>query len=532
MPTTQSKEELLFHLRSLSRCIYFVTDEEDRFLIKLRDTLKKLADRTWVFNAAFGLVPLNQLIKDWNSRTHTENREAGQINDALVQIYKDDPRDEQNFYVITDPERWLADPHVVRRVLNILHQVHNDIRTIKILIFVGSRKVVPEKLAHYMEVVHDTGLSSDEILATVEEACNHLGKPAPKDTANVFKGLTSYQIDMSIAQSIVKTRKDTTNAKRIDAGYINEFRRRQLKKTDLVQYMEADSFSFDQVGGAQRFKAWAKKTALAWTEEGRKFGLVPPKGVLCVGIWGTGKSLSAKATGAAWGIPVVGLEMGRLRSSGVGESEANVYRAIRVIESAAPCLVWIDEAEKSLSGGASSAQSDAGTTSRTIGILSTWLQETTAPICLMLTANNLKTLPVEFINRADERFFFDMPSQDDRIDILKIHLKKNGQDPSDFNLDMLAEKAEGMVGREMEQAIKAAMIESFAANKSSLDETILANELAGKPRILRTMVDEVKEVIEWVGYDPERDEGVRARFASKPNRQGGALKLIAGGGGA
>lgn len=526
----KTQEELLFHLRSLSRCIYFVTDEEDRFLIKLRDTLKKLADRTWVFNAAFGLVPLQQLIKDWGSRSHSENRDAMQINDALVQIYKDDPKDEQNFYVITDPERWLADPHVVRRVMNIIHQVHNDIRTIKILIFVGTRKVIPEKLANYMEVVVDQGLSSEEILATVEEACSHLGKTAPRDTGELFKGLTSYQIDMSIAQSIVKTRRDTSNPKRIDPPYIGEFRRRQLKKTDLVQYIDTDEFNFNQVGGAQRFKAWATKTRNAWTPEGQKYGLTPPRGVLCVGIWGTGKSLSAKATGAAWGIPVVGLEMGRLRSSGVGESEANVYRATRIIEGAAPCLVWIDEAEKSLSGGASSAQSDAGTTSRTIGILSTWLQETKAPICLMLTANNLKTLPVEFVNRADERFFFDMPSEEDRIDILKIHLSKNGQDPDNFNLALLSEKADGMVGREMEQAIKAALIESFAQNRPSLDEAILAHELVNKPRILRTMVDEVKEVIEWVGYDKERNEGVRARFASNPNRQGGALKLIAGDG--
>ena len=522
----KTSEELLFHLRSLSRCIYFVTDEEDRFLIKLRDTLKKLADRTWVFNAALGLVPLNQLIKDWGSRAHTENGQAPGIHEALIQIYKDDPKDEQNFYVITDPERWLSDPHVVRRELNIVHQVHNDIRTIKILIFVGTRKVIPEKLANYMEVVVDNGLSGEEILATVEEACNHLGKTAPKDSPNLFKGLNSYQIDMSIAQSIVRTRKDTANPKRIDPGYVGEYRRRQLKKTDLVQYFEADAFNFDQVGGCQRFKAWAKKTRAAWTDEGRKFGLIPPKGVLCVGIWGTGKSLSAKATGAAWGIPIVGLEMGRLRSSGVGESEANVYRAIKIIESAAPCLVWIDEAEKSLGGGASSNQSDAGTTSRTIGILSTWLQETTSPICLMLTANNLKTLPVEFINRADERFFFDMPSETDRIDILKIHLAKNGQDPENYNLAMLSDNAKGMVGREIEQAIKAALIESFAQNKSMLDEKILSTELENKPRILRTMVDEVKEVIDWVGYDPEKNEGIRARFASNPNKEGDVLKLL------
>lgn len=524
-------QDLLFHLRSLSRIIYFVTDEEDQFLVKLRDTLKKYAARTMVFNAALGLVPIEALIRDWTTRAHAENRECANIHDALIQAYKDDPKDEQNFYVFTDPERWLSDPHVVRRVLNIVHQLHNDIRNIKILIFVGTRRYVPEKIQRYVEVINDHGLTSNEIGDIVKTACDHLQTQVPKDAAQVFRGLTSYEINAAIAQSIVKTKKDPTNPKRIDSAYVAEFRRRQLMKTDLVQYVDTSAFNFDVVGGASRFKDWAYKTRLAWTAKGQAFGLKPPKGVLAVGVWGCGKSLSIKAMGHAWGLPVVQLEMGRLRSSGVGESEANVYRAIRIIESAAPCVVWIDEAEKSLSGGQSSAQSDAGTTSRTIGILSTWLQETTAPVCMAMTANSLKTLPIEFVNRMDERFFFDLPSEDDRIDILKIHIKKAQQDPEHFNLAALSEKAKQMVGREIEQAIGAAMIESFAQEKETLDETILGEELSRKPRIIKTMVDEVREVVEWVGYDPDVDDGIRARFASKPNRSGGALKLIGGDGG-
>lgn len=973
-------QDLLFHLRSLSRIIYFVTDEEDRFLVKLRDTLKKFADRTQVFNAAFGLVPINNLIRDWMSRAHTVNAETASIHDALIQIYKDDPKDEQNFYVFTDPERWLADAHVVRRVLNIIHQQHNDIRNVKILIFVGTRRYVPEKIQRYVEVINDKGLGNDEILEIVQKACDALQTNVPKDAEQMFRGLTSFEIDAAIAQSIVKTKWDPVNPKRIDPANISEFRRRQLSKTDLVQYVDTSQFNFDVVGGQQRFKDWSYKTRYAWQAAGQKFGLKPPKGILAVGVWGCGKSLSVKAMGHAWSLPVVQLEMGRLRSSGVGESEANVYRAIRIIEAASPCvtgdthitladgstapiedlwedgpedlwvrawnertlrvesvkvlavtrreaeafrvsaangyhlnatanhqhyvlrgempewvrtdelvpgdmlavpldegacqesckrlhpegmrvyqqedttefrrggggwrdavvprlpeswspqlgwllgviegdgfigrrgnvgltntsevllrafkntvadlfgvtatprqhvlketpnlpglsadpvfqpcwttvannqlmaefltsarrailtaptqvraaflagwldadgcfspskvtltvkspklrderkrlarqivqslkvvpskfescnmeitgsrarrlaaivgehlvlkgdkardvvssdlsfdrgmgyacggllararkasgvsiadvkamgisvgvmwrhenghtpissrymqkyvdflhdpdmtrlleapcewvevidvtsvgehpvydlacegadthsffanglvthncIVWIDEAEKSLSGGQSSAQSDAGTTSRTIGILSTWLQETTAPVCLAMTANSLKTLPVEFVNRMDERFFFDLPSEEDRIDILKIHIKKAGQNPENYDLAMLADKAKGMVGREIEQAIGAAMIESYAEHKPALDEKILADELSRKPRIIKTMVDEVKEITDWVGFDPDCDDGIRARFASKPNRSGGALKIVSEAGG-
>jgi hypothetical protein len=179
------------------------------------------------------------------------------------------------------------------------------------------------------------------------------------------------------------------------------------------------------------------------------------------------------------------------------------------------CVVWLDEAEKSLSGGQSSAMSDAGTTSRVIGILSNWLQETTAQVCLALTANSLKTLPVEFVNRMDERFFFDLPSEEERVEILKIHLRKRGQDPENFQLAELAEHAVNMVGREIEQAIGAALIESFHAGCDALSPELLAKELQSKPRIFKTMVDELKEVLDWVGYDPDIGDGIRARFASK-----------------
>ena len=518
--------ELTFYLRSLARFIYIVTDEEDRFLVKLQQTLKEFSKRTWVYNAALGLVPLDGLITDWKQRAHTENPETLNIHNALVQIYKDDPKREQNFYVITDPERWLADAHVQRRFLNIAHQLHQDNTIVKILIFVGSRKVIPEKLSKYIEVVHDKGLTSDDILDIVGDAAKNLHTDMPADTPKLFKGLSSYEIKMAISQSIIATKKDTKNPRRIDPAFISDYRQKQLKKSDLVQYIDTSTFNFDHVGGAGRFKQWARKTRATWTEQGQKFGLKPPKGVLLMGVWGCGKSLSVKALGHAWDLPVVQVEMGKLRSSGVGESEANVYRVTKLIEAAAPCLVWIDEAEKSLSGGASSAQSDAGTTSRTIGILSTWLQETTSPVCLAMTANSLKTLPVEFVNRMDERFFFDLPSEEDRVDILKIHIRKAGQSVEDYNLANLSEQAQGMVGREIEQAIGAAMIESFDQGKKALDEGVLSNELAHKPRIIKTMADEVREIVDWVGYDAEANDGIRARFASAPDRKTGALKLM------
>lgn len=513
-------------LKYLSRVLYFVTDDEPRFLIDLNAALANHSENTWVYNATRGMLPLKTIINAWTgpAGADAEDRETLNIHDAVEKVYKDDPKEKQHFYVFQDPERWLSDPHTVRRFLNVIHQVSQDIRKVKILIFVGSRKVVPEKMSRYVEVHHDKGLTRDEILKVVEASSNHLKlDKIPPNAPEMFRGLIGYEIDQAICASVVATKK-TPEGKRIDPALINQYRRNQIAKSDLVTNVDVSNFTFDQVGGAERFKAWATETQTTWSEEGQKFGLIPPKGVLCVGVWGCGKSLSVKAMGKAWGLPVIQLEMGKLRSSGVGESESAVYKAIRLIESVGQCLVWIDEAEKSLAGNASSGQSDAGTTSRMIGILSTWMQETQARVCVAMTANSLNGLPVEFVNRMDERFFFDLPDDDARIDILKIHLAKRGQKAT-YNLANLSQKARGLVGREIEQAISASMTKSFVAKKSGLDEGILAELLEGKPRILQTMGEEVKAVIDWVGYDPEKDEGIRARFAGKPGRSNPAIKV-------
>ena len=513
-------EDLKFHIRAMSRFVYVVTEEEDRFLVQLRALLSKAEKRIHVFNSAFGMVPIASLVQDWSSRAHKEQQNMG-IHEALITMYKDDPGLEENFYVITDPDRWLTDPQVVRRFVNLAHQLHQNDKIIKITFFVGPKLVMPQKLSRYVEVVYDRGPDTEEIKAILANIAGKI-QVQPSDTiVRSLQGLTSYEVDAATSQSIIATKKDKTASSRFEVQFINAYKRRQLRKTDLIDYVDVSNDGFDKVGGLSRFKSWVEKHKAAWTREGQKFGLKPPKGVLLVGVWGCGKSISVKALGNAWNLPVIRLDLGKLRQSGVGDSEANVYRAIALIESVSPCIVWIDEAEKSLSGGASSGMSDAGTTSRMIGALSTWVQETKSEVCLAMTVNSLKTLPIEFIRRMNERFFFDLPSEDERVDILKIHLLKKKQDPKSFqSLAKLAEDAKLMVGSEIEHAIETAMTESFHAGKPSLDEEILSKELRNKPRIFKTLADELKEVLDWVGYDPETGDGIRARFASDTKGEG------------
>ena len=168
--------EFSFYLDCITRLIYVVTDEEDRFLTQLRDGLRRdnRVANARVYNAAFGLIPLLDLIEDWTKKEHKIDKDTLNIQDALTAIYKDEASPQRKYYVITDPDRWLQDQHVQRRILNILHQVHNDSGTAKILICVGSRRYIPEKLARYTEVVHDTGFTADEILKLVCEKADEM----------------------------------------------------------------------------------------------------------------------------------------------------------------------------------------------------------------------------------------------------------------------------------------------------------------------------------------------------------------------
>ena len=506
--------EMIHHLRALTRLLFVVTDEEDNFINDFHLQMVKHEDRTWVYNHCLGLKKIGDLVRDWKSRTHTVDG-TREVHDALIQVYKDDPKDKEHFYIFTDPERIFKDEQCVRRVLNITHQLHQDLRVVKCLIFVGTRRAIPEKLARYFEVVECKGLQTEELNTLVNDFCKQLQTPVPENIDRLFRGFTSFEVEAAITQSVVSTKKDPKNPKRVDPVLVSKYKRNQIRKTDLVQIVDSSNVSFDSVGGAECFKEWARATQSCWTEEGQKFGLLPPRGILLMGVYGCGKSLSAKALATEWKLPLIQFEMGKLRTSAVGESEANLYRALRIVESVAPCIMWIDEAEKSLAGGASSAQSDAGTTSRLLGILSTWAQESKSPACLVMTANSLKTLPTEMVNRMPERYFFDIPDEDTLIDIIKIHAKAFSQDVSNFNLATLAEKADGLVGREIEQAVEASMVKSFNAKKSGLDYDILLDDLTLRPRIIKTMSDEIQEIIDWVGFDKVSKDGVRARLASK-----------------
>jgi SpoVK/Ycf46/Vps4 family AAA+-type ATPase len=273
-------------------------------------------------------------------------------------------------------------------------------------------------------------------------------------------------------------------------------RKRKAVGAGPLEYVEAP-VSMDEIGGLKSLKKWLQARQNCLTEKAEEFGLPTPRGVLMLGVQGAGKSLSAKAVATAWQRPLLRLDAGNLYDRYIGESERRLRDALHQAERMAPVVVWIDEIEKGFASAASHS-SDGGLSKRMFGTLLTWMQEHTAPVFMVATANDIAALPPELLRkgRFDEIFFVDLPSIDARHAILAVHLKKRKRDPKKFDLDSLAEASAGYSGAEIEQGIVGALHEAYAAKTDLTTAHVLA-ALKNSPPLSVTMAERIAELRQW-----------------------------------
>jgi SpoVK/Ycf46/Vps4 family AAA+-type ATPase len=214
---------------------------------------------------------------------------------------------------------------------------------------------------------------------------------------------------------------------------------------------------------------------------------------------------------AQWNLPLLKLDVGRIFGSLVGQSEENIRRAIDVSESVAPCILWADELEKGFAGASGGGVSDGGTMARVFSTFLTWMQEKTAPVFLMATANDVTKLPPEMLRkgRFDEIFFVDLPDGPEREEILAIHLKKRNRDVSNFNLKVLAKATSGFSGAEIEQVIIGSLYVAYDEKRELMQKDLLAEAKAVIPLSVM-MREEVDELRTWAQ--------MRTRPASKVSK--------------
>lgn len=275
------------------------------------------------------------------------------------------------------------------------------------------------------------------------------------DAARMAQGLDYLAAENALCLSIVSTGT-------IDLDVIKRQKREEVRKCDALEYIDT-SDNMDQIGGFDLLKKWLSKRKNAFGNEAREYGLPFPKGFLIVGPGGVGKSLCARAVGNYLKLPILRLDMGAVFRSFLGESEATIRRALSISEALAPCILMLDEIDKGLAGLKSSGVTDSGASARVIGTLLTWRAETTAPVMVVATANDISNLPsmVYRKGRFDQLWFVDLPSEKEREQIFRIHIERVDRDPDDFDIKKLAAKTQNWVGAEIEAAIMEAMYLAF-----------------------------------------------------------------------
>ncbi len=307
-----------------------------------------------------------------------------------------------------------------------------------------------------------------------------------------LRGLTRRHAAQIIRDAVIEDRK-------LDADDINHIlarKRQALHRGGLLQFIESPT-NLSEIGGLRRLKSWLALREDAVGEHAEQFGLVPPRGVLLLGVQGAGKSMCAKAIATAWQRPLLRMDVGALYDRYIGESERRLRDALGQAEAMAPIVLWIDEIEKAFASAASRS-SDGGLSQRMFGALLTWMQEHEPGVFLVATANDIEALPPELLRkgRFDEIFFVDLPTPETRQQIFGIHLRKRRRDPARFDLPALADASDGFSGAEIEQAVLAALHEAYGQKSDLTTEDIVA-ALRQSPPLSVTMAERVQRLRDW-----------------------------------
>jgi AAA+ superfamily predicted ATPase len=279
-----------------------------------------------------------------------------------------------------------------------------------------------------------------------------------------------------------------------------EGKRQALRTEGLLENVKRDA-SFRDIAGLRRLREWIAKRKSAWTPEGQRFGLVPPKGILITGVQGCGKSLAARAVAGEWGYDLVRLDAGALYDKYVGESEKRLRKALELAQKLSPVVLWIDEIEKAFASAGSSADADAGLSQRLLATVLTWMQDRESGVFLAATSNNITVLPPEMLRkgRFDEIFFVDLPGEEVRVALFALHLQKRGRDPGAFDLPALSASSDGFSGAEIEQAIVSGLYTAFSQNQQ-LSTEILIGELKSTQPLSVTRAEEIASIRDWAKH--------------------------------
>ncbi len=475
-------------IRARYSILYVVSWEEDRVEKVLREIARKREKQMFTWTITRGMV------QEGGKQSDPSTADPLRALDFAME------HKEGALFVLRDFDHFLDDPTVQRKLRDVARAFRSSYKS---LIILSPVLTIPSHLEKDITVIdfplpdqEELGSLLDGIVKQVEGNPNivvDLDDESREQLVKAALGLTASEAEDAYAKSVVLNGRLGPE----DVEVVLTEKEQIIRKSGILEFYSAEE-KFAHVGGLDALKQWLSKRGKAFSEAARQFGLPQPRGVLLIGVQGCGKSLSAKAVSSLWHLPLLRLDVGSVFSGVVGSSEQNMRRAMRLAESIAPCILWLDELEKGFSGTQSSSFSDAGTTARVFGSFITWLQEKTEPVFVIATANDISVLPPELMRkgRFDEIFFIDLPSTDEREEIFRIHLEKRGRDPENFNLRELAVEAAGFSGSEIEQVVISGLYDAFDEGRELRQDDLMACIKATVP-LSSTRKEDIDALREW-----------------------------------
>lgn len=499
------------YIRARYPIVGVISHEENRVLSAIETVATHRTRHVYTWTITRGLVAAFDAPRFSSARSY----EGTQDLISALQVLIDYPEDQTpTLFVFKDLHPYLTDPMIVRFLRDIAARFelcrHN-------LILLSPNLVVPPDLEKTIAVLDWPLPVESELAAVLEQAERDLPGNIPVTlngnrpaVIQALRGLTLFEAANVLTAAVAATGELGDDV----IPYIVAEKKQIVRKSGLLEFFEAD-VTMDSVGGLPHLKRYAAVKRSTFSAQAMEYGVEPARGVLLLGLPGTGKSLTAKAI-AGGQLPLLRMDVGALMGQYVGQSESNVRNAFKVAEAIAPVVVWLDEIEKALGG--SGSEHDGGTTQRVVGSILTFMQETKSPIYFVATANDVRSLRPELVNRFDDVFFVDLPNREDRAEILAIHLRKRGRDPQSYDLAAVSDACYGLVGREIERVVRSALEQAFYRSEDLTTQHLLA-AAGGIVPLSATMEAQIKDLQAW-----SATRAIRANEAIEPKPSRASVK--------
>ena len=463
------------HLRAGYQCLYIPTSEESRLELEITRVAKnlKMGVITWDCFEGFSYDPLKGPQFDkYKSPIAALGLLANE--EEAASIFTGN-----HVFVFRDLDDYFVDHQVRRRIRSLCEGVRLvNKRHKRPLVIVSPKLDVHPKLKSSVYPLEFNLPSEDKLRKTfdfvklsIESKDPNKAKCSPELADGIVScllGLTSAEAENALARCLVRH----SGFKPEMLGTIKDEKAAIVKKSDVLTYIpESNTAARSEIGGFDQFLDWLDRRKLAYTKQARSINLDYPKGVVLMGLPGTGKSMVGKAASRLLGIPGYSMDVGSVFGSLVGESEQRMRDALRQVEAQKGCVLILDEADKAF-GGAVDSQGDSGVTRRVFGQMLQWLAEKQDKTFVIMTLNRTAGLPPELLRagRFDELFYTDLPSDEERRQIIEIHFRKRGVDPAqlgfgDAEWQQIIEKTTGYVGSELEEVVRNARYRCFESRQ-------------------------------------------------------------------